>query len=95
MVTPAADVVLLGYVVTHQESDMMTGSWLSKRGEIEQSIEDILRETNKDRALDSVEMIIVETVLVAHGIAIPEGSIPPSNTIKGWLEWAERSSSAQ
>jgi hypothetical protein len=74
---------------------MMTGSWLSKRGEVEQSIEDALRETNHDRALDSVEMIIVETVLVAHGIAVAEGSIPPINTINGWLEWAERSSSVR
>jgi hypothetical protein len=71
----------------------MTKSWSSKRREIEQRIEAALQETNHNRALDSLETIILESVLSAHGIAVPEGLEFPVNTIKGWLEWAERFSS--
>jgi hypothetical protein len=75
-------------------ADMNTVTWLSKRGEIEQRVEAALGEINHNRALDSLEMIIVETVLTAHGIIVPEGSKPPVNTINGWLQWAERFSFA-
>jgi hypothetical protein len=65
------------------------------RSEIVRNMELALQETNHNRELDSLETIIIQTLLTTRGIPIEDGFMPNINTIAGWLEWVEQSSHVQ
>jgi hypothetical protein len=60
--------------------------------ELSKELEFELQEIDHDRELDSLETVVVRSLLAARGFAVPDQLLPPSNTIQGWLTWAERSS---
>jgi hypothetical protein len=53
-----------------------------------------LQERDHHRELDSLETVVVRSVLAARGFTVPADLVPDSNTIAGWLKWAVHSSPA-
>lgn len=52
--------------------------------------ESALQESNHKRELDSLETVIVKTILTSQGVQVPDNFVPETNTIAGWLEWIDR-----
>jgi hypothetical protein len=67
---------------------------LPPRPELEKELELLLQETNHHRPLDSLDRVIVLSYLSAQGIDLAEGQGARTNTIQGWLEWADQFSRA-
>jgi len=63
---------------------------LPERAELEQDLKHVLQEVSLHRPLDSLDTIIVRSYLASKGIEVSENSLPRTNTIGGWLEWAEQ-----
>ncbi len=62
--------------------------------EFEKDLEFLLQETDHHRPLDSLDTIIVQSYLASKGIEVLDDSGPRTNTIGGWLEWANQFSKA-
>ncbi|HEY7418308.1 MAG TPA: hypothetical protein VH593_24215 [Ktedonobacteraceae bacterium] len=63
---------------------------LPERAELERDLKHALQEVSLHRSLDSLDTIIVRSYLASKGIEVPDNSLPHTNTIGGWLEWAEQ-----
>lgn len=64
---------------------------LPPRSELVETLQSVLRETDTNRRLDSIEVVVVSAYLVRWGLEYPPG-VPPPDTIEGWVEWAVRCS---
>ncbi len=61
---------------------------------LEQELEFELQERDHHRELDSLETVVVRSVLAARGFSVPDSLVPAANTIEGWLKWVTHSSHA-
>jgi aryl carrier-like protein len=60
--------------------------------EIESELAAVLQDSNRERPLDSLEMLIVRTTLRSHGIDVADDEGPGKPTIEEWFRWLRASS---
>jgi aryl carrier-like protein len=55
--------------------------------ELKLELEGIIQDTVDNRPLDSLEMLVVRTLIHTKGIAVTDDDVPAEPTIRGWTEW--------
>ena len=57
---------------------------------LEKKLKQVLSESDENRQLDSLEMMMVRLTLESKGISLDAEQLPNTPTIKGWLEWLQQ-----
>jgi hypothetical protein len=65
---------------------------LPARHVLEKKLDQALQDADHQRVLDSLETVVVKTLLSTEGLSVSDEFVPSQNTVAGWLEWAYRSS---
>lgn len=60
------------------------------KADLAKGLEFELQETSHHRPLDSLDTVIVRCYLESQGIEVPDDAQPDTNTIGGWLAWADQ-----
>jgi hypothetical protein len=66
----------------------------TETNELSKELEFELQESDHHRELDSLETVVVRSLLAARGLTVGDDYAPDHNTIEGWLTWAAHSSPA-
>jgi aryl carrier-like protein len=55
--------------------------------ELKDELAGLIQDTVETRPLDSLEMLVVRTLIRSKGVEIDDDDAPVEPTIKGWMEW--------
>lgn len=57
------------------------------KAELKAELEGVIQDTVETRPLDSLEMLVIRTLVRSKGIDLDDEDGPSEPTIKGWMEW--------
>jgi aryl carrier-like protein len=62
--------------------------------DLEAELTGLLQDSNSERPLDSLEMLVVRTAIRSRGIDITDDHHPTEPTLGGWMKWLDEYSKA-